>query len=291
MGTRSSRCAGRRWKKMKLEARRAVVLSDALMSDTGMTTPQAPNSPASPALPNSPKYKRIVLKVSGEALREAGSRDNISPQIVSEIARQIQEVHALGVEIAVVIGGGNIWRGLSASHRGMERTTADYMGMLATVINGMALQSALEQVGLSTRVQTAIEMQEVAEPFIRRRAMEHLESGRVVIFVAGTGNPFFSTDTTAALRASEIGAEVILKATKVDGIYTADPAKDPTATRYDKVTYTEALTRRLAVMDSTAFSLCMDNRIPIIVFDMLRSDNVKRIVLGEKVGTLVTSAD
>ncbi len=276
---------------MKLEARRAVVLSDALMSDTGMTTPQAPNSPASPALPNSPKYKRIVLKVSGEALREAGSRDNISPQIVSEIARQIQEVHALGVEIAVVIGGGNIWRGLSASHRGMERTTADYMGMLATVINGMALQSALEQVGLSTRVQTAIEMQEVAEPFIRRRAMEHLESGRVVIFVAGTGNPFFSTDTTAALRASEIGAEVILKATKVDGIYTADPAKDPTATRYDKVTYTEALTRRLAVMDSTAFSLCMDNRIPIIVFDMLRSDNVKRIVLGEKVGTLVTSAD
>ncbi len=252
------------------------VLSDALMSDTGMPTP---------------KYKRIVLKVSGEALREAGSRDNISPQIVSEIARQIQEVHGLGVEVAVVIGGGNIWRGLSASHRGMERTTADYMGMLATVINGMALQSALEQIGISTRVQTAIEMQEVAEPFIRRRAMEHLECGRVVIFVAGTGNPFFSTDTTAALRASEIGAEVILKATKVDGIYTADPAKDPTATRYDKITYTEALTRRLAVMDSTAFSLCMDNRIPIIVFDMLRSDNVKRIVMGEQVGTLVTSAD
>jgi len=259
---------------MKLEAREAVVLSDALMSDTGKPIP---------------KYKRIVLKVSGEALREAGSRDNISPQIVSEIAHQIQEVHSLGVEVAVVIGGGNIWRGLSASHRGMERTTADYMGMLATVINGMALQSALEQIGIPTRVQTAIEMQEVAEPFIRRRAVEHLESGRVVIFVAGTGNPFFSTDTTAALRASEIGAEVILKATKVDGIYTADPAKDPTATRYDRVTYTEALTRRLAVMDSTAFSLCMDNRIPIIVFDMLRSDNVKRVVLGETVGTLVTS--
>jgi uridylate kinase len=253
------------------------VLSDTpMMSATGTPTP---------------KYKRIVLKVSGEALREAGSRDNISPQIVSEIARQIQEVHSLGIEVAVVIGGGNIWRGLSASHRGMERTTADYMGMLATVINGMALQSALEQIGINTRVQTAIEMQEVAEPFIRRRAMEHLECGRVVIFVAGTGNPFFSTDTTAALRASEIGAEVILKATKVDGIYTADPAKDPTATRYDKITYTEALTRRLAVMDSTAFSLCMDNRIPIIVFDMLRSDNVKRIVMGEAVGTLVTSSD
>lgn len=239
----------------------------------------------------SPKYKRIVLKVSGEALREVGSRDNISPQIVAEIARQIQEIHSLGVQVAVVIGGGNIWRGLSASHRGMERTTADYMGMLATVINGMALQSTLEQIGVPTRVQTAIEMQDVAEPFIRRRAMRHLELGRVVIFVAGTGSPFFSTDTTAALRASEIGAEVILKATKVDGIYTADPTKDSTAIKFDKITYTEALTRRLAVMDSTAFSLCMDNRIPIIVFDMHRSDNVKRIVMGETVGTLVTSGD
>ena len=238
-----------------------------------------------------PKYKRIVLKVSGEALREPGSRDNLSPQIVSDIARQIQEIHKLGVEVAVVIGGGNIWRGLSASHRGMERTTADYMGMLATVINGMALQSALEQLGVSTRVQTAIEMKNVAEPFIRRRAMRHLELKRVVIFVAGTGNPFFSTDTTAALRASEIGAEVILKATKVDGIYTADPTKDPTATRYDRITYTEALTKRLAVMDSTAFSLCMDNRVPIIVFDMGCPDNIKRVVLGEQVGTLVTSND
>lgn len=239
----------------------------------------------------SPKYQRIVLKVSGEALRETGSNDNISPQIVADIARQIQEIHALGIEIAVVIGGGNIWRGLSASHRGMERTTADYMGMLATVINGLALQSALEQAGVTTRVQTAIEMMEVAEPFIRRRAMRHLELGHVVIFVGGTGNPFFSTDTTAALRASEIGAEVILKATKVDGIYTADPAKDPSATRYDKITYTEALTRRLAVMDSTAFSLCMDNRIPIVVFDMMQKDNIKRVILGESVGTLVTSAD
>jgi uridylate kinase len=238
-----------------------------------------------------PKYKRIVLKISGEALRESGSRDNISPKIVGEIAQQIKEVHDLGVEVAVVIGGGNIWRGLSASHRGMERTTADYMGMLATVINGMALQSALEQVGVTTRVQTAIEMKNVAEPFIRRRATRHLELGRVVIFVAGTGNPFFSTDTTAALRASEIGAEVILKATKVDGIYTADPTKDPTATKFDRISYTEALTRRLAVMDSTAFSLCMDNGIPIVVFDMLPQDNVKRAVCGEVVGTLVTSAD
>jgi len=237
----------------------------------------------------SPKYKRIILKISGEALREHGSRDTISPKIASNIARQIREVHDLGVEIAVVVGGGNIWRGLSASHQGMERTAADYMGMLATVINGMALQSALEAQGVSTRVQTAIEMKNVAEPFIRRRAMRHMELGRVVIFVAGTGNPYFSTDTTAALRASEIGAEVILKATKVDGIYTADPAKDPTATKYDKITYTEALTQRLAVMDSTAFSLCMDNRVPIIVFDMMRDDNIKRVVLGETVGTLVTS--
>jgi len=236
-----------------------------------------------------PVYKRIVLKVSGEALRESGSRDNISPQIVSEMARQIQEVHSMGVEIAIVIGGGNIWRGLSASHRGMERTTADHMGMLATVINGMALQSALEQAGVNTRVQTAIKMDNVAEPFIRRRAIRHMELGRVVIFVAGTGNPFFSTDTTAALRASEIGAEVILKATKVDGIYTADPQRDPTATRYDRITYTQALTERLAVMDSTAFSLCMDNRVPIVVFDMMRPDNIRRIVLGEAVGTLVTS--
>ncbi len=252
------------------------------MPDT--TTPASADS-----VEPSPKYRRIILKVSGEALREEGSRDNISPQIVQSIAQQIQEIHALGVEVAVVIGGGNIWRGLSASHRGMERTTADHMGMLATVINGMALQSALEQVGVSTRVQTAIKMDNVAEPFIRRRAMRHLELGRVVIFVAGTGNPFFSTDTTAALRASEIGAEVILKATKVDGIYTADPTKDATATRYDRITYTEALTRRLAVMDSTAFSLCMDNKVPIVVFDMAQPENIRRIVFGEQVGTLVTS--
>ncbi|HWL54328.1 MAG TPA: UMP kinase [Chthoniobacteraceae bacterium] len=236
-----------------------------------------------------PKYRRIILKVSGEALREPGSGDNISPQIVQDIAQQIREIHQCGVQVAVVIGGGNIWRGLSASHRGMERTTADHMGMLATVINGMALQSGLEQAGVVTRVQTAIRMDNVAEPFIRRRAIRHLERGRVVIFVAGTGSPFFSTDTTAALRASEIGAEVILKATKVDGIYTADPKKDPTATRYDRITYSEALAKRLAVMDSTAFSLCMDNKVPIVVFDMAVSKNIKRAVFGEQVGTLVTS--
>jgi uridylate kinase len=236
-----------------------------------------------------PKYKRIVLKLSGEALREPGSRDSISPQIVHGIAQQIREVHAMGVEVAVVIGGGNIWRGLSASHRGMERTTADYMGMLATVINGLALQSQLEELGLATRVQTAIPIQTMAEPFIRRRAMRHLELGRVVIFVAGTGNPFFSTDTTAALRASEIGAEVILKATKVDGVYTADPFKDPTAKKYDRIGYEEALAKRLSVMDATAFTLCMDNKIPIIVFDLMRENNIKNVVLGCKVGTLVTT--
>jgi uridylate kinase len=187
-----------------------------------------------------------------------------------------------------VIGGGNIWRGLSASHQGMDRTTADYMGMLATVINGLALQSALEQVGVVVRVQSAIEMKNVSEPFILRRAVRHLEVGRVVIFVAGTGNPYFSTDTTAALRASEIGADIILKATKVDGIYERDPKLDPKALRYDKITYTEALTQRLQVMDSTAFSLCMDNKIPIVVFDMNKTSNFRDIVLGKKVGTLVS---
>ena len=236
-----------------------------------------------------PKYRRIVLKLSGEALRERGSHETISPSIVTDIARQIKQVSELGVEIAVVVGGGNIWRGLSASHSGMDRTTADYMGMLATVINGMALQSALEQLGVVTRLQTAIEMANVAEPFILRRAIRHLELGRVVIFGAGTGNPFFSTDTTAALRASEIRAEVILKATKVDGIYDSDPKANPNATRFDTVTYTEALTRRLKIMDSTAFSLCMDNRVPIIVFDMGVPNNIKRVVCGDKVGTLVSA--
>jgi len=239
---------------------------------------------------NSPtaRYKRVVLKLSGEALREPGSRDNISPQIVSHIAGQIAEVQKLGVELAIVIGGGNIWRGLSASHCGMNRATADYMGMLATVINGLALLSALEALGVEVRVQTAIEMNNVAEPFILRRAIRHLEQGRVVIFVAGTGNPFFSTDTTAALRANEIGAEVILKATKVDGVYDSDPMKNPDAKRFAHIPYSEALSRRLQVMDSTAFSLCMDNRMPIIIFDMNHPDNIRRAIMGETIGTLVS---
>jgi len=243
----------------------------------------------SPTVAGKPKYRRIVLKLSGEALRESGTQETISPAIVTNIAKQIQEVRQLGVETAVVIGGGNIWRGLTASHRGMDRTTADYMGMLATMINGMALQSALEQLGVETRLQSAIEMANVAEPFIYRRAIRHLELGRVVIFGAGTGNPFFSTDTTAALRASEIRAEIILKATKVDGIYDSDPKQNPNASKYETVSYTEALTKRLKVMDSTAFSLCMDNRVPIVVFDMSNPQNITKVVCGEKVGTLVTA--
>jgi uridylate kinase len=240
------------------------------------------------SMSTTPRYKRVVLKLSGEVLRDPGSRDNISPQIVQHIAEQISEVKQLGIELAVVIGGGNIWRGLAASHRGMNRATADYMGMLATVINGLALMSALEDRGISVRVQTAIEMNNVAEPFILRRATRHLELGHVVIFVAGTGNPFFSTDTTAALRANEIGAEVILKATKVDGIYDSDPMKNPDAKKFDYITYSEALSRRLQVMDSTAFSLCMDNRMPIIVFDMNKPENIRRALMGAKIGTLVS---
>jgi uridylate kinase len=234
-----------------------------------------------------PAYKRIVLKLSGEAMQERGGRDNISPPVVREVAERIKEVHALGVQTSVVIGGGNIWRGLKAADRGMDRTTADYMGMLATVINGMALKSALEQSGVETRVQSAIEMKNVAEPFILGRAIRHLELGRVVVFVAGTGNPYFSTDTTAALRASEIRADVILKATKVDGIYDRDPNIDANAKRFERITFAEALSKRLQVMDSTAFSLCMDNKIPIVVFDMNKPSNIRDVVLGRKVGTLV----
>ncbi len=244
-----------------------------------------------PAMPNenaAPVYRRVVIKLSGEALREPGSRENISPQIVRDIAQCIKSVRDLDVQTCVVIGGGNIWRGLSASHRGMDRTTADYMGMLATVINGLALKSALDEIGVDNRVQTAIEMQNVAEPFILGRAIRHLELGRVVIFVAGTGNPYFSTDTTAALRASEVRADVILKATKVDGVYDSDPTKNPDAKRYETITYNEALTKRLQVMDSTAFSLCMDNKIPIIIFDMNKPSNFTDVVLGRKVGTIVT---
>src|SRR5881396_2548664 len=233
-----------------------------------------------------PVYERIVLKLSGEAMQERGARDNISLAVVREIAERISEIRDLGVQVSIVIGGGNIWRGLSASHRGMDRTTADYMGMLATVINALALRSTLTQMGVETRVQTAIEMKNVAEPFILGRAIRHLELGRVVIFAAGTGNPYFSTDTTAALRASEIRADVILKATKVDGVYDRDPNKHADARRFDRLTFSEALARRLQVMDSTAFSLCMDNKIPIVVFDMYKPGSIRDAVLGQKVGTL-----
>ena len=234
-----------------------------------------------------PAYRRIVLKLSGEAMQERGGRDNISPTVVREIAERIKQVRDLGVQVSVVIGGGNIWRGLSASQRGMDRTTADYMGMLATVINALALRSALKQMDVETRVQSAIDMRNVAEPFILGRAIRHLELGRVVIFAAGTGNPYFSTDTTAALRASEIRADVILKATKVDGVYDRDPNKYPDARRFDRLTFSEALARRLQIMDSTAFSLCMDNKIPIVVFDMYKTGSIRDAVLGRKVGTLV----
>ncbi len=236
---------------------------------------------------DTPVYERIVLKLSGEAMQEPGARDNISLSVVRDIAVRIKEVRDLDVQVAIVIGGGNIWRGLSASHRGMDRTTADYMGMLATVINALALRSTLDHMGVETRVQTAIDMRNVAEPFILGRAIRHLELGRIVIFAAGTGNPYFSTDTTAALRASEIRADVILKATKVDGVYDRDPKKYPDARRFDQLTFSEALSRRLQIMDSTAFSLCMDNKIPIVVFDMYKPGSIRDAVLGRKVGTLV----
>src|SRR5215510_4385198 len=236
---------------------------------------------------NTPKYRRILLKLSGEALG-GESRMNICPEAVQNMAEQIREVRELGVQVVVVVGGGNIFRGLPGSERGIERATGDYMGMLATVINSLALQDALEKLGVATRVQSAISRAQVAEPFIRRRGVRHLEKGRVVIFGGGTGNPYFSTDTAAALRANEIGAEVILKATKVDGIYDSDPKKNANARRFSQITYLDALQKQLKVMDSTAFSLCMDNKMPIIVFDLFRPHNLRRVVLGEKVGTLVT---
>ncbi len=232
------------------------------------------------------KYKRIVLKVSGEAL--AGDQGyGISPEVIRFVAGEIEAVHALGVQIAVVVGGGNIFRGLAATAAGMDRATADYMGMLATVLNGLALQDALEKRWVDTRVQSAMEMREVAEPFIRRRAIRHLEKGRVVIFVGGTGNPYFSTDTAAALRAIEIGAEVVFKATKVDGVYTADPLQDATAQKFEELSYIEVLSQKLKVMDSTAISLCMDNRFPIVVFNLHERGRLKGLVLGERVGTIV----
>ncbi len=232
------------------------------------------------------KYRRILLKISGEAL--AGDQSfGISTDVVRFIAEEVREVHGLGVEIGMVVGGGNIFRGIEASAKGMDRTSADYMGMLATVLNGLALQDALEKVGVDTRVQTAIQMQQVAEPFIRRRAIRHLEKGRVVIFVGGTGNPYFTTDTTAALRAMEIAAQIVCKATKVDGVYSADPMKDPTATKFDELTYLEVLSRRLKVMDSTAISLCMDNGFPIVVFNLQERGRLRQLVFGERVGTLI----
>jgi uridylate kinase len=234
-----------------------------------------------------PKYRRILVKLSGEALGgEAGI--GIHAASVQSMAEQVREVRDLGVQVVIVLGGGNIFRGLAGSEKGIERATGDYMGMLATIINSLALQDALEKLGVATRVQTAITMAQVAEPFIRRRAVRHLEKGRVVIFGGGTGNPYFSTDTAAALRATEIGAEVILKATKVDGIYDSDPKKNPKAKRFAQISYLDALQKQLKVMDSTAFSLCMDNKMPIIVFDLFKPHNLKNVVLGEEVGTVVT---
>ncbi len=232
------------------------------------------------------KYKRVLLKLSGEALQ--GSKPyGIDPEFLRRLAQEIKKVVDLGAQVAVVIGGGNIFRGVSGATQGMDRATADYMGMLATVINALALQDALEKEGLQTRVLTAIEMREIAEPYIRRRAIRHLEKGRVVIFGAGTGNPFFTTDTAAALRAAEINADVLLKATKVDGVYTADPMKDQNARKLDRISYKDVITNGIKVMDSAAVSLCMENNIPIVVFDVRKPGNLERVVKGESVGSLV----
>ncbi|MEX2045168.1 MAG: UMP kinase [Opitutus sp.] len=242
--------------------------------------------PDQPAAPRT-CYKRVVLKLSGEVLRGGKSGDAIDSATLEKVSAQVKEIHELGVEIGVVIGGGNIFRGLNGAKRGVDRMTGDYMGMLATVINGLALMDRLEKLGVNTRVQSAIPMNQIAEPFILRRAIRHLEKGRVVIFVAGTGNPYFSTDTTAALRASEMHADIILKATKVDGVYDKDPKKHPDAVRFDQLTFTEALRQRLNVMDSTAFSLCMDNNVPILVFELNDEHAIRKAVVGEKIGTLV----
>lgn len=233
-----------------------------------------------------PRYKRVLLKLSGEALM-GGQGFGVDPVMASRIAEELSELHSLGVEIAATVGGGNIVRGISVSAAGMDRVSGDYMGMLATVINALALQNALEKFGIHTRVQSAIEMKEVAEPFIRRRAIRHLEKGRVVIFAAGTGNPYFSTDTAAALRAMEIGAGAILKATKVDGIYDRDPVGDPSAKLFESLTYREVIEKGLGVMDTTAVTLCMENKLPIVVFNLLRRGNIKDVVMGAKVGSVV----
>ncbi|MDE3156143.1 MAG: UMP kinase [Acidobacteriota bacterium] len=237
---------------------------------------------------SAPVYKRVLLKLSGEALM-GDQAYGIDPAVATQIARDIKEINSLGVELAIVIGGGNIFRGVAASARGMDRATADYMGMLATCINALALQDAVEQQGVVTRVVTAIEMRAVAEPFIRRRAIRHLEKGRVVVFAAGTGNPYFTTDTAAALRAMEMKADVILKGTKVDGIYNADPLLHPEATRFDRISYLQVLEQGLKVMDATAISLCMDNRLPIVVFNLRTPGNIQRAIVGEPIGSLVTA--
>jgi uridylate kinase len=233
-----------------------------------------------------PKYKRILLKLSGESLMGDKSF-GMDPVVLEQYSRDIKEVVDLGVQVAIVIGGGNIYRGMNEAETGIERAHGDYMGMLATVINGMALQAMLEKIGVFTRLQSAIKMEQIAEPYIRRRAIRHVEKGRVVIFGAGTGNPYFTTDTAGSLRAIEIQADVILKGTRVDGIYTADPEKDPTAKKYDVVTFQECISKNLRVMDMTAFTLCMENKLPIIVFDMNRPGNLRKVACGEKVGTLV----
>ncbi len=235
---------------------------------------------------SNPFYKRVLLKLSGEALM--GDKGyGIDPDTVNYMATEVKKAYDLGIEIAIVIGGGNIFRGVEAAEQGIERATADYMGMLATVINALALQNALEKIGVTTRVQSAIEMRELAEPYIRRKAMRHLEKGRVVIFAAGTGNPYFTTDTAAALRAIEIGANVILKGTKVDGIYSSDPVKDSKARKFNTLTYMDVIRNSLKVMDSTAITLCMDNNLPIVVFNIKNKDSLKKIVLGEKIGSIV----
>ena len=232
------------------------------------------------------KYKRIVLKISGEAMQGTLGH-GVDPQVAASIAEQIKDVHGLGIDIACVIGGGNIFRGIQASQAGMDRATADYIGMLATLMNAMVLQESLERIGVHTRVLSAIEVKELAEPYIRRRAMRHLEKKRVVIFAAGTGNPYFTTDTAAVLRAVEIGADVILKATKVEGVYDSDPEKNKNAKKFSRLKYIEVLNRQLKVMDSTAISLCMDNELPIVVFNLMKDGNIRRVVMGEKIGTVV----
>ena len=253
-------------------------------------SPAAGDNPAAQGGDARPRYRRILLKLSGEAL--LGSRQyGVDPDFCAFIAAQVAEVHGLGVQIGIVVGGGNIFRGLAAAAKGMDRATGDYIGMLATVMNALALQDALEKAGVQTRVMSAIGMNEVAEPYIRRRAVRHLEKGRVIILAAGTGNPYFTTDTAAALRAVEIGAEIILKATKVDGVYDSDPVTNPNAKRYDRLTYSDVLAQRLRVLDATAVSLCMENDTPIVVFDLNQPQNITRVAAGETVGTLITGGN